>query len=75
MSEIRYQHDCKICVFLGNYRDHDLYYCPQGGLPTVIARYSDAGPDYVSGRAIANLHPALAVAERLACDRGLLKDA
>jgi hypothetical protein len=29
----------------------DLYYCPQGGIPvsTLIARFSDDGPDYTSG--------------------------
>ena len=45
----RFKHDCDQCVCLGRHGDADLYYCPKG--PTVIARYSDEGSDYVSGMA------------------------
>ena len=45
----RYRHDCDVCKFLGIFKDYDLYFCPQGGEPTVIARYSSDGPDYLSG--------------------------
>lgn len=45
----RYQHDCQVCVFLGHYDGSDLYFCPQHGIKTVIARFSDLGPDYASG--------------------------
>lgn len=55
----RFQHDCPACKFLGQYRyaddpnkryDYDLYVCGQAGsIPTVIARFSDDGPDYMSG--------------------------
>lgn len=50
----RFQHDCDRCVFLGAFSEEnhncDLYFCSQGGLgPTLLARYSDKGPDYVSG--------------------------
>lgn len=49
-AEPRYKHDCKRCVFLGRHERYDLYFCDQGGgLPTVIARYSSDGPDYISG--------------------------
>ena len=46
-------HDCKRCVDLGVYIDdgieHDLYFCEQFGVPTVIARYGNSGGDYISG--------------------------
>ena len=48
--EPRYTHSCSKCTFLGQYNEYDLYHCIQvGGMPTVIARYSDDGPDYMSG--------------------------
>lgn len=48
----RYKHDCDSCTFLGTRLNHDLYFCgdPQGddtGI-SLIARYSDDGPDYKS---------------------------
>lgn len=48
-----YKHDCRSCVFLGRYVDcygekFDLYFCDTA-VKTVIARYSDDGPDYCSG--------------------------
>ena len=50
MEKPRYQHDCNTCTFLGQYKEYDLYYCPQGGgRDTVIGRFSDNGPDYISG--------------------------
>lgn len=56
----QYKHDCGCCEFLGRYHseqdpvgDFDLYYCTKEGLPTVIARYGNAGADYVSGLSIA----------------------
>lgn len=49
----KWVHDCDHCVPLGPYfafdKVHDLYWCEQGGRPTVIARYSGDGPDYTSG--------------------------
>lgn len=62
-DEPRYQHDCNLCVFLGNWTmpadlqgsglpndRYDLYYCPANvGSPTVIARYANAGGCYYSG--------------------------
>ena len=47
-----YTHDCEVCVFIGHLLDMDLYVCPQGELPTLVARYSDFGPDYQSGEDI-----------------------
>lgn len=51
----------------------DLYFCTQHGLPTVIARYGHAGPDYTSGMALAAVDPLLAEAKRRADERGLLE--
>lgn len=51
----RYEHDCKVCQFLGQYKEFDLYYCRpskessgkvMGG--SVIARYSSEGSNYKS---------------------------
>ena len=48
-----HEHDCEDCKFLGNFEDqhgrYDLYFCPQHGAPTLIARWSSNGPDYMSG--------------------------
>lgn len=37
-----YEHDCKVCHFLGHYHGADLYYCNKGAFPTVIARTGGA---------------------------------
>ena len=42
---VRYMHDCDKCHFLGVLQDHDIYTCHD----TIVARYGDGGPDYVSG--------------------------
>lgn len=54
--------------------DFDLYYCSQGGHPTVIARYGEAG-DYYSGLEFGrDGHiPALAEAYRRAVAQGHIK--
>ena len=46
----QFKHDCDKCVHTGSDPTHDYYYCSTcvGG-PTVIARYSNEGPDYASG--------------------------
>ncbi len=48
-----YKHDCSQCEFLGSHRfmedDYDLYFCLRDGFPTLLARWSDDGPDYLSG--------------------------
>lgn len=43
----RFDHDCSACIFLGQYQEYDLYFCPAE--PTIIARYSSEGGDYGSG--------------------------
>ena len=57
MGKPRYQHDCDNCRYLGEYNEYDLYYCPQGGYPTVLARYGNQGEEYTSG--FNSTHPAL----------------
>lgn len=51
VSSPHYQHDCKICVWLGDHqvgdRIYDLYFCSKE--TTVISRYSDEPADYNSG--------------------------
>lgn len=71
-----FEHDCDACTFLGHNDEGtmDLYFCPQlPGLPTVIARFSDNGPDYMSGIAFAPYNPNINKAVRLAKERGLLE--
>jgi hypothetical protein len=57
-SKPYYVHDCAACTFLGRYdwggQSYDLYTCKQGrDWPTVIARFSSDGPDYLSGLPVA----------------------
>jgi hypothetical protein len=70
---MRYQHDCEQCVPLGEYNEFDLYFCPQGGMPTVVARYGNAGKDYNSGLELAAYDIHLAEAKRRALRNGLLQ--
>ena len=60
-------------TFLGSFDGHDLYFDPQVGIPTVIARFGPAGPDYKSGLPLAAVDGHLAEAKRRAITRGLLK--
>ena len=76
----RYTHDCDRCIFLGQFKEYDLYFADHGGLApgfvpiqaTVIARYGNDGPEYTSGLSAAMIHPALIEAKRLALAGGLL---
>ena len=53
MDKPKFKHDCSCCTFLGvtkyDNEYYDLYFCAGAGMPTVIARFSDEGPDYMSG--------------------------
>lgn len=69
-----YEHDCDHCTYLGQSDGaNDLYWCFQGGRPTVIARWGSGGPQYISGVRVAEfVHcPALQEAERRAAELGL----
>lgn len=69
----QFVHDCKECTYLGQCEGYDLYFCPQGNLPTVIARYGDAPWEYISGMPVA-YQPPLSVAKALAIKTGLYKE-
>lgn len=61
-------------TFLGSYDGHDLYFDPQIGIPTVIARFGPGPSQYKSGMEIAlrgaDVH--LIEARRRALERGLI---
>jgi hypothetical protein len=46
----RFIHDCSACRFLGQFGKFDLYVCGKSGSlgQSVVARYGDEGPDYMS---------------------------
>lgn len=57
----RYTHDCDACKFLGQHAEYDIYWCVNPryrNLDSVLARYSDDGPDYIS------MHPPEAFADK-----------
>ena len=70
----RYRHDCPICTFLGREHDFDLYYCggAEGGLETVLARFSSEGQRYKSGLSFVGHDPELTEAYKRAKDKGLI---
>jgi hypothetical protein len=68
----RYQHDCDKCAFLGQDANYDLYFCSQGSLPTVIARYGDDAQEYMSGLQLADHIDQLGEAKRRSVAKGLL---
>jgi hypothetical protein len=71
-----FTHDCDCCKFLGTYKKHDLYFCAQDHIfPTLIARYSDDGPDYMSGLSFAKVSPMLGEAASRALAQGYLSQA
>ena len=80
MNKPLYEHDCDLCVSLGSYREHDLYYHQYKDRPlTVVARYSNYGPDYISGMCFAtkgknNSVPVLYEAKKRAIKLNLYKE-
>jgi hypothetical protein len=71
MDKPIFQHDCETCTFLGSFQGSDLY-CHESDLPTIIARYGDDGPEYISGFSFAARDPRLAEAKRRAVEQGLI---
>jgi hypothetical protein len=69
-----FKHDCDKCLFLDHSIGHDLYYCEQYGMETVVARYGNEGPEYTSGLEFVHKIPSLAEARRLAIAAGLLDE-
>lgn len=74
MVKPKYNHDCDKCVFLGNWAEHDLYWCSQNGFPTVISRHGNEPDAYTSGIDVAktNALPSLAEAFKRAKYKGLV---
>ena len=71
----KYKHDCSVCDFLGEYGHYDLYFCNTE--PTVVARFSDKGADYMSGLCFTTTdgNTPLDEAKRRAIEKGLYKEA
>ena len=69
----RYGHDCDDCVFLGWFKEYDLYFCSQSSIQTVLARFGNVGSACITGIESSGL-PSLreAVVRAKAC--GLMKD-
>lgn len=67
-----FEHDCNKCISLGSFQDHDLYFCKQGSLPTVIARFGNNPEDYKSGLIFADIDPELSEAKKRAISRSLI---
>jgi len=80
MDKPKYAHNCDRCEFLGGWTSpegttYDLYYCPQlPGLPTILARWGNDGPDYLSGVYCAGGNPPLREAFIRAQAKGYLKN-
>lgn len=69
----RFAETCLGNMFLGRHGRYDLYFCPQGGDPTVIARFEDGSVGkYYSGLRSADQIEPLAEAKKRAIERGLL---
>lgn len=76
MDKPKFKHECPNCTFLGRFDgeiEYDLYYCTQGGLPTIVARHGDPEVMYVSGMALSKAHPAIFRGKVLARKAGLIE--
>lgn len=73
----QFTHDCDRDVYLGRYECRlygacDLYYADHGGMTdTVIARFGNDGPDYVSGLPLVRAVPCLTEAYKRAVAQGI----
>lgn len=78
-----YEHDCQSCTYLGRHdftykngerKVYCLFFCENELEQTVIARWSDRGPDYLSGMMFAdNENSPLFEAKKRAIEQGLIK--
>lgn len=79
----RFAHHCEACRFLGPYETqdpaddlkpyYDLYFCEQGKQPTVIARYGEGPPEYLSGIHFALIRIAFVKPLREALERAIAR--
>ena len=65
MTEPKFKHDCDKCIFLGHWCKRDLYHHKGGGLETLIARFGDDGPEYISGKEFVGNDPWITKADEL----------
>jgi hypothetical protein len=72
----RFDHDCGTCIYLGETTvdgtTFDLYFCMKGPGKTLIARYGNAGHEYLSGLLLADHVSPLCEARRRAVAARLL---
>ena len=71
METPEFEHDCDHCKFLGHYDRADLYFCGKSR-PTLIARWSDDGPDYISGMSFVGKQSHLTEANKRAFNKGFI---
>ena len=80
MVKPHYEHDCKKCMYLGDFIHdgilYDLYVCSHQNMEidTLIARYGDDGPEYGSGVYFIKTIPTIAEAYKRAKDIGYKLD-
>ena len=68
----RYVHDYDYCTNLGHFEEYDLYFCLEPGCyPTLIARYGNDGPEYLSARLNHEYLPVFSEARQRAKNKGL----
>lgn len=70
----RHEHECERCIFLGQYREYDLYFCPSEKRPQVIARKSDIPYDCLTGMIFSREPGPLAYALAAAKSKNLYKN-
>jgi hypothetical protein len=75
LGPARFTHDCDHCVYLGRWRGQDTYWCPQGGMSTIVLRWGHAGPEYESGTHLAGGLPNVLRYRALVAEAGLPLDA
>ena len=68
----RYVYDCAHCTNLGHFKEYDLYFCLElGHYPTLIARYGNNEPEYLSARLNHDYLPVFSEARQRAKNKGL----
>ena len=71
MQSPLFQHNCQDCKYLATFKDKDLYFCSNHGVPIVKARFSDKVKDVEKGLGLVKSE-ALEVAQALSLRKGLV---
>lgn len=66
---MQHEHDCDKCIFLGEYKEYDLYFHP-GRYWTLVARFGKDG-DYQSSPEISQIN-CLKEARKRAVEKGFI---